>query len=85
MSKEDTRVIPSIVKSLRKNKNITIFNNGKQTRTFCYVTDAIDGFLKTLINGKKGEIYNIGNEKNEISMNDLAKKIKQSFQNQSKL
>ena len=46
MSKEDTRVIPSIVKSLRKNKNITIFNNGKQTRTFCYVTDAINGFLK---------------------------------------
>ena len=85
MSKEDTRVIPSIVKSLRKNKNITIFNNGKQTRTFCYVTDAINGFLKTLINGKKGEIYNIGNEKNEISMNDLAKKIKQSFQNQSKI
>ena len=34
MSKKDTRVIPSIVKSLRKNKNITIFNNGKQTRTF---------------------------------------------------
>ena len=79
MSKKDTRVIPSIVKSLRNNKNIIIFNNGKQTRTFCYVTDAINGFLKTLINGKKGQIYNIGNEKNEISMNNLAKKIKSNF------
>ena len=85
MSKEDTRVIPSIVKSLRKNKNITIFNNGKQTRTFCYVTDAINGFLKTLINGKKGEIYNIGNEKNEISMNDLAKKLSKVFKINRKL
>ena len=34
MSVKDTRVIPSIVKSIRKNKNIIIFNNGKQTRTF---------------------------------------------------
>ena len=66
MSKKDTRVIPSIVKSLRKNKNIIIFNNGKQTRTFCYVTDAINGFLKALINGKKGQIYNIGNEKMKL-------------------
>ena len=85
MSKQDTRVIPSIVKSLRNNKNIIIFNNGKQTRTFCYVTDAITGFLKTLINGKKGQIYNIGNEKNEISMNNLAKKIKSNFRNNSKI
>ncbi len=85
MSVKDTRVIPSIVKSIRKNKNIIIFNNGKQTRTFCYVTDAVNGFLKTLINGKKGEIYNIGNEKNEISMNKLAKKIKDNYKNKSKI
>ena len=50
-----------------------VHGDGKQTRTFCYITDAICGFLKTLLKGKPGEADNIGNANNEISMHDLAR------------
>ena len=49
---------------------------GRQTRTFCYITDAISGFLKTLLKGQSGEPYNIGNSNNEVSMVGLAEMFK---------
>jgi len=48
-----------------------------QTRTFCYITDAIVGFLLTLTRGVSGEAYNIGNPLPEISMKDLVVMIEQ--------
>jgi UDP-glucuronate decarboxylase len=54
------------------NSPLPVHGDGKQTRTFCYITDAISGFLKTLLKGKPGEAYNIGNSNNEISMANLA-------------
>jgi UDP-glucuronate decarboxylase len=56
---------------------LPVHGDGRQTRTFCYITDAITGFLKTLLRGKPGEPYNIGNSNNEISMADLAKMFAQ--------
>ena len=47
--------------------------DGHQTRTFCYIIDAIEGFLRVLLLGKPGEAYNVGNDENEISMKDLAR------------
>jgi UDP-glucuronate decarboxylase len=52
---------------------LPVHGDGAQTRTFCYITDAISGFLKTLLKGRPGEAYNIGNSDNEISMGDLAR------------
>ena len=50
-------------------------SDGSPTRTFCYISDAIAGYLKVLTHGMSGEAYNIGVEKPEISMNELAQKI----------
>jgi UDP-glucuronate decarboxylase len=50
-----------------------VHGDGSQTRTFCYISDAITGFTLTLLKGKRGEPYNIGNADSEISMRDLAK------------
>jgi len=72
----DGRVIPDFAKDILTNKNITLFSQGSPTRTFCYITDAIAGYIKILVKGKNGESYNIGVEEEEISMNDLAKKMK---------
>lgn len=72
----DGRVIPDFAKNILQNKDITLLSQGSNTRTFCYITDAIVGYLKVLIMGKAGESYNIGVEKPEISMIDLAKKMK---------
>ena len=76
MSKNDDRVIPRFVRSLKNNKPLTIYNHGKQTRSFCYITDAMIGFIKVIVNGKLGQIYNVGNDKEEVSMNKLAATIK---------
>ena len=71
----DGRLIPDFANNIFQNKNITIFSNGSPTRTFCYIADAIVGYIKVLINGRNGESYNIGNDKPEISVVDLAKTI----------
>jgi UDP-glucuronate decarboxylase len=72
----DGRVIPDFANDILHNRDISLLSQGSPTRTFCYVADAIVGYIKILINGKSGEAYNIGTEKPEISMVELAKKMK---------
>jgi UDP-glucuronate decarboxylase len=73
MRHDDRRVIPMFTYEALNGRPIPVHGDGRQTRTFCYITDAIGGFLKTLLKGRPGEAYNIGNPNNEISMADLAK------------
>lgn len=72
---DDGRVIPDFAKNILGNKNIMMFSDGSPKRTFCYVADAIAGYLLLLTKGKKGESYNIGVEKPEISIRELAGKM----------
>lgn len=71
----DGRVIPDFANDILQNKNITLLSEGSPTRTFCYITDAIVGYIKVLIKGIPSESYNIGVPKPEISMYDLAEKM----------
>lgn len=73
MNYDDRRVVPMFTYNALNNFPLPVHGNGLQTRTFCYISDAIVGFLKVLINGNPGEAYNIGNDNSEISMLDLAK------------
>ncbi len=70
---DDKRVIPDIAKNIVQNKNIILHSDGSPTRTFCYIADAIIGYIKVLINGKNSAPYNIGIEEPEISIKDLAR------------
>ncbi|MCH8748501.1 NAD-dependent epimerase/dehydratase family protein, partial [Patescibacteria group bacterium] len=72
MKHDDRRVVPMFAYQSMNSQPITVHGDGHQTRTFCYITDAITGFLKVLLTGKPGEAYNIGNADNEIAMRDLA-------------
>lgn len=72
MKHNDHRVIPMFSYQVLNNTTLTVHGDGHQTRTFCYITDAMIGFLKALVSGRNGEAYNIGNDENEISMKDLA-------------
>lgn len=72
----DGRVIPDFANEILANGDIILLSGGSPTRTFCYITDAIVGYIKILIKGQSGEAYNIGVEKPEISMIDLAEKMK---------
>lgn len=78
----DGRVIPDFAKNIIEGRDITLLSEGSPTRTFCYVTDAIVGYIKALIQGKNGESYNIGVEKEEISIIDLAEKMRKIATNQ---
>jgi len=73
MAKNDFRILPNIIDKIKKNKTILIHGNGQQTRTFCYITDAMTGFFKVILSNKYGRIWNIGNPNNEISMINLIK------------
>lgn len=73
MSLTDKRVIPDIFNNIVKNQNIQIFSNGNPTRTFCYISDAVSGYIKALVNGVTENAYNIGANKPEISIFNLSK------------
>ena len=75
MQENDYRVLPNFASQIKKGKSLKIYGSGNQTRTFCYVTDAIQGFLRVITSGIPGEPYNIGNVSPEISIMDLVKKI----------
>lgn len=68
----DTRVLPDFARDILAGRDIVMFSDGSPTRTFCYSADAIIGYYKVLVNGRPGEAYNVGVEKPEISVFDLA-------------
>jgi UDP-glucuronate decarboxylase len=70
----DRRALPDFARNIFNNEDIVLLSDGAPTRTFCYVADAIIGYFKILTCGKDGESYNIGMEKPEISILELAKK-----------
>jgi nucleoside-diphosphate-sugar epimerase len=81
----DEFVITKFINKAMKNKNLIINGNGKQTRTFLYIDDNI--FLTTSIFKNKkfvNDVVNIGND-NEITIKNLAKKIKKLLNSKSKI
>ncbi len=72
MQENDYRVMPNFASKIKANENLKLYGSATQTRTFCYITDAMDGFLRVITNGSPGEPYNIGNPKPEINVQELA-------------
>ena len=73
---EDGRVVIEFVTAALNNKSFPVFGDGKQTRSFCFVSDMVDGIVAAMEKGLKGEIYNLGNP-DEFTILDLAEKVKQ--------
>ena len=63
MNQKDYRIFPNFISNIINGKKINVYGSGNQTRTYCYITDALEGFLRVLYFGKPGEVYNIGNNK----------------------
>ncbi|KKR09017.1 MAG: NAD-dependent epimerase/dehydratase [Parcubacteria group bacterium GW2011_GWA2_39_18] len=74
MHPHDGRVVSNFIVQALQNKDITIYGNGKQTRSFQYVDDLIAGFKKMMNNEKTIGPINLGNP-NEFTILELAKKI----------
>ena len=75
MQETDYRVLPNFASRIKGGRPLQIYGTGHQTRTFCYITDALVGFMLVILKGVPGEAYNIGNPEPEISMVDLVKRI----------
>ena len=79
------RVIPRFIEQALSNKPITIFGDGSQTRSFCYVTDQVEGLLKlAFLDEAKGEVVNIGSDK-EMTILELARLVKELIKSDSKI
>lgn len=81
MSKEDMRMISIFISEVLENKPITIFGDGKQTRSLCYVTDTVEGLIKMMFTDKtKEEVINIGSpeEHTVLEYADIVKKLTNS-------
>jgi nucleoside-diphosphate-sugar epimerase len=74
MKLSDGRVITNFISQALQNEPITIYGDGKQTRSFCYVDDLIDGLLKLFFTEKVYEPVNLGNP-TPITMLQLAKEV----------
>ncbi len=79
----DGRAIPNFINQALKNKNITVYGDGNQTRSFCYVDDTINGIDK-ILNSNYNYPVNIGNP-DEFTILYLAKKIKTLIESKSKI
>jgi UDP-glucuronate decarboxylase len=71
----DRRVIPDFARDIFAGRDIVMLSDGAPTRTFCYISDAVTGYYKALVNGRPGEAYNVGSERPEISMRELAEML----------
>jgi dTDP-glucose 4,6-dehydratase len=73
MRLDDGRALPTFVGQALKGEDITVFGDGSQTRSFCYVSDLVDGIFKLLLSNEV-EPVNIGNP-DEITLNEFAEEI----------
>jgi len=68
-------VISKFTRNIKQNKNLKVYGDGKQIRSFCHVKDAVAGTLEIIRRAKSNTTYNVGNNLEPISMMKLAKKM----------
>jgi dTDP-glucose 4,6-dehydratase len=73
MRAKDGRAIPNFIMQALENKPITVYGDGSQTRSFCYISDQVDGLFKLLMSSETDPV-NIGNPE-EIPVVEIAKEI----------
>ena len=83
MKIDDGRVLPTFIKQAYFDENITVNGNGNQTRSFCFISDLIDGIVK-LMNTEYAYPINIGNN-DEVTINEIAKSIISFLSSKSKI
>jgi dTDP-glucose 4,6-dehydratase len=83
MRLNDGRVVPAFISQALQNKPITVFGDGRQTRSFCYCADLIEGIYRLMMGGH-GEPVNIGNP-HEMTMVQFAEEIIRATRSRSRL
>ena len=83
MRVNDGRAIPNFLKQALTGKNLTVYGDGSQTRSFCFVSDLVEGLYRLLMSEQNYPV-NIGNP-NEMTVKEMADKILQATNSKSKI
>jgi len=83
MRKNDGRAIPNFISQCLENRDITVFGDGKQTRSFCYISDMVEGIYR-LINSDYHNPVNLGNP-SDMTIIELAECVKSITNSRSKI
>ena len=82
MDLNDGRVYADFIKNVIHHEPIQLNSNGLSQRAFCYLKDAVEGIFQVLLKGADGHAYNLGNDKEEISILKLAEKLQSMYPQQ---
>ena len=83
MRKEDGRAVPNFINQTLKGEPLTVYGDGRQTRSFCFISDLIEGLIR-LMESPLDEPVNLGNPE-EMTILELAQKVIQMTQSKSKV
>ncbi|MEM4366993.1 MAG: UDP-glucuronic acid decarboxylase family protein [Candidatus Anstonellales archaeon] len=84
MRLNDGRIVPNFMVQAIKGKPLTVYGNGKQTRSFCFIDDLVEGIWRYSTSGLKGEVINMGNPE-EHTVLQFAKFIKKATRSSSEI
>lgn len=69
---DDGRIIPDMMQCALRGEALTLYSDGKASRSFCYIRDAAKAILLILLSKAEGEVFNLGNDEVEVSMATIA-------------
>ena len=84
MLPDDGRVVSNFIVQALKGKDITIYGNGEQTRSFCYVDDLVEGLMRLMNQNDQTGPINIGNP-GEFTILELAKQVLEKTESESQI
>lgn len=74
---DDKRIIPDLMSDALAGGPLTILSDGRATRSYCYITDAIDAMWRVLLSPCDGEAFNVGNGAEEVTVAQVAARMQQ--------
>ena len=83
MRVKDGRAVPAFMSQALRNEDVTVFGDGRQTRSFCYVSDLVEGIIK-LMHAPVNDPVNIGNPQ-ELTIEEIARRIIEMTGSKSKI
>ncbi|MCM8776546.1 MAG: NAD-dependent epimerase/dehydratase family protein, partial [Candidatus Omnitrophica bacterium] len=76
---DDYRVLPNFIEHALRREPLPVHGSGTNTRSFCYINDAIEAIFKILFSEYNGEPFNVGNPQPEVSVKELGMMVAQAM------
>jgi dTDP-glucose 4,6-dehydratase len=83
MRVHDGRAVPAFISQALRNEDVTVFGSGQQTRSFCYISDLVDGIIRLMLSAENDPI-NIGNPR-EMTIEEIATTIIKMTESKSRI